>query len=116
MAIKVIKHGPKKFRIICPNCGCEFEYEIEDVEYGHVECPDCKKSVQHPNQNEYQIPYINTPLTPIPCVSSEAHSLGWPDCETCPNKPDPTKNGQVGDTPCDWCIKRRVTCYNGEIK
>ena len=31
------------------------------------------------------------------------------DCATCPNKPDPNKN-VFGDTPCTWCIKRRVTC------
>ena len=33
MAIKVIKHGEKpKFKKTCPNCGCEFEYEMEDLQ------------------------------------------------------------------------------------
>jgi RNA polymerase subunit RPABC4/transcription elongation factor Spt4 len=29
---KIIKHGQKKeMRTTCPNCGCEFSYEWEDV-------------------------------------------------------------------------------------
>lgn len=32
MAIKIIKQGKQtKFMKICPDCGCEFEYEQEDV-------------------------------------------------------------------------------------
>lgn len=39
--IEVIKHGQKKFKTICANCGCEFTYELSDILGGGVECPDC---------------------------------------------------------------------------
>ena len=50
MAIKVIKHGEKVFKKVCPICGCEFEYEYEDLEgycgfNKHVKCPDCGEIV-----------------------------------------------------------------------
>ena len=52
MAIKVIKHGAKVFKAICPICGCEFEYEYEDLrrECGFVKfvmCPDCGEMIYH---------------------------------------------------------------------
>ena len=66
MAIKVIKHGEKpKFKKTCPNCGCEFEYEMEDLQtesnwsltslsYTYpprkrriVICPDCGERLYH---------------------------------------------------------------------
>ena len=31
------------------------------------------------------------------------------DCDNCPNRPDPEKP-VVGDSACDWCIKRHFTC------
>lgn len=40
--IEVIKHGQKKFKAICTNCGCEFTYELSDMKpLGGVDCPDC---------------------------------------------------------------------------
>ena len=66
MAIKVIKHGKKPvFKKVCPNCGCEFEYEQEDIktEYNWslgeltwnypryvkriIICPDCGEKLVH---------------------------------------------------------------------
>ncbi len=50
MAIKIIKHGIKKFIATCPVCGCEFEYECEDVRAAcqkQVKCPDCGEWVMH---------------------------------------------------------------------
>lgn len=47
--IEVIKHGKKKFRAVCSNCGCEFTYEVEDIKLGSVTCPDCGDYVAHPN-------------------------------------------------------------------
>ena len=29
--IEVIKHGLKKFKVTCTNCGCEFTYELSDM-------------------------------------------------------------------------------------
>lgn len=58
MAIKIIKEGNKKevFEGWCRNCGCEFEYEIEDVddtcfdpregfEYHNINCPCCDREM-----------------------------------------------------------------------
>lgn len=47
--IEVIKHGKTKFATTCPNCGCEFIYEIEDVNFGRITCPDCLRCVAHQN-------------------------------------------------------------------
>lgn len=46
--IEVIKHGQKKFKAICTNCGCEFTYELSDMKpLGGVDCPDCGDHVTH---------------------------------------------------------------------
>ena len=48
--IKIIKEGTRKITK-CPNCGCEFSYEKEDVLRdpvrieNHVNCPLCNKAV-----------------------------------------------------------------------
>ena len=49
--IKIIKEGTRKIAK-CPNCGCEFSYEKEDVlidpgfTKSHVNCPQCNKAVK----------------------------------------------------------------------
>ena len=49
--IEVIKHGQKKFKAICAQCGCEFTYELSDMHpLGYtncVDCPDCGNYVVH---------------------------------------------------------------------
>lgn len=45
--IEVIKHGKTKFTATCANCGCEFNYEVEDIVDGKVACPDCHKEFPH---------------------------------------------------------------------
>ena len=68
MAITIIKQGKPenyKFKVTCPICGCEFEYELCDLkreynsmivystispQYGYnryVECPCCHEKVIH---------------------------------------------------------------------
>jgi len=131
MAIKVIKHGEKTFKITCPVCGCEFEYEYEDLTPDYlpglkrVKCPDCGEWLAH---NEYKAEkniiwtapdvdktggketkdkmfYVDYQNPPVLWNHSQ-----WPDCETCPNKP--AKDGKliVGDTPCTWCPKMQPYC------
>ena len=50
--VKIIKYG-KKMRKVCPRCGCEFEFEREDVQWGnqrdpdnYVKCPCCGKYIE----------------------------------------------------------------------
>jgi len=119
MAIRIIKEGNKtKFIKTCPDCGCEFEYELEDLEIDftvclttypckyntYVKCPCCGKHIHHGTTSEdtwplnKQIIYYNT------------YSYQELDCDKCPNKPDPNRPIQAGDTPCTWCPKMRPTC------
>lgn len=131
MAIKVIKHGETKFKIICPVCGCEFEYEYEDLVECYIpglkqiKCPDCGEWLTH--KRAEPVKSLEKDITwkfpkdaePIPCSPSDpitkpyvtwtSNIPDWPDCETCPNKPDPTKT-VVGDTPCTWCRKNQPYC------
>ncbi len=124
MAIKVIKHGKEAFKAVCPICGCEFSYQAEDLKedrfHNHyVECPDCKQIVSH----EYEPK--NKDITLTNCSSTVDYKLSykylpnttwttatsWPDCDTCPNKPDPNKI-VAGDTPCTWCKKNQPYCIS----
>jgi hypothetical protein len=121
MAIKIIKHGAKTFKAVCPVCGCEFEYEYEDLkkEYGFVKfvlCPDCGEMIYHHDFKEPKAPDLE-PWNPItkPYITWEHPYVGgWDgdqpyDCEKCINKPDPNKI-VVGDTPCTWCKKNLPYC------
>jgi hypothetical protein len=113
MAIKVIKHGKETFKAVCPICGCEFAYQAEDLKedcfHNHyVECPDCKNAVSHGyEQKNRRIDDLITfqGLSIIPTTERNP----WPDCETCPNKPN-TNKIVAGDTPCTWCIKNQPYC------
>ncbi len=116
MAIKIIKQGKMtKFAKACPDCGCEFEYEQDDIkvdyscclttypcQYGtYVICPCCGKHLHHG--------YITPAISSYPNITYTTTATSWPDCDTCPNKPDPNKV-VVGDTPCTWCKKLQPYC------
>lgn len=124
MAIKVIKHGKETFKAVCPICGCEFSYQAEDLREDrfrnhYVECPDCKQIVSY----EYESKNKSINLTKCsPTVDYKLNypylqntnwkiTTSWPDCDTCPNKPDPNKL-VVGDTPCTWCKKNQPYCIS----
>ena len=55
MAIKVTKECDKDvtYHIKCEYCGCEFDYQKEDLGYrlwyrhGFVYCPHCKRPLRH---------------------------------------------------------------------
>ena len=107
MAIKIIKQGKQtKFMKICPDCGCEFEYEQEDVKVDnscclttyppkyntYVVCPCCGKHLHHG--------YTETTAFNYPNVTYTTTST-WPtDCDKCPDKQDPAKI-VVGYNPYD---------------
>ena len=66
MAIKVTKSGATndKYAIKCEYCGCEFEYQKEDLgfrpwyRHGFVYCPECQKPLRH--SEDYKISYDYT--------------------------------------------------------
>ena len=115
MAIKIIKHGEKKkFTKTCPDCGCEFEFETEDLKTDYefcltsypgqyrryVLCPECGKKLYHDT--------ISIDPQP-PHIIYTGQTTRTLDCETCPNRPDPD-HPVVGDTPCSLCPKMTPTC------
>ena len=112
MAIKIIKQGKQtKFTKICPDCGCEFEYEQEDVKVDYnscsclttypckhetyVVCPCCGKHLHHGYTET-----INYSCYSYPDVTYTTTSMWSKDCDECPDKPDPAKI-VVGYNPYD---------------
>lgn len=63
--IKVIKHGKKEFTATCNTCGCKFTYELPDIIYGVVICPDCGNSVSHASQKFDSSKVLNESYAPI---------------------------------------------------
>lgn len=55
MAKKILKGAYTKFRVYCEKCGCEYEYELSDLEwcsngvreYWGTSCPDCEYPTPH---------------------------------------------------------------------
>ena len=51
--MKKILKEVSRFRIKCPYCDCEFEYESDDIFYGEVlggaavSCPNCHNILNH---------------------------------------------------------------------
>ena len=51
--MKKILKGVSRFRIKCPYCDCEFEYDSKDIFYGDVlggaavSCPSCHNILNH---------------------------------------------------------------------
>lgn len=99
MAIKIIKQGKQtKFTKICPDCGCEFEYDDSDlnVDYSvclttyppqyntYVVCPCCGKRIYH-GTTKAADPTIASPKIYY-TDTQYAH-----DCDKCPDKQDPAK-------------------------
>lgn len=52
--ITIIKHGQKKFRAVCKTCGCEFTYELVNLNpLGNgLDCPDCGHYVVHQGMSQ----------------------------------------------------------------
>nr|DAI49895.1 MAG TPA: Transcription initiation factor IIE, alpha FINGER, Transcription [Caudoviricetes sp.] len=136
MAIKVIKQGVKEFNITCPNCGCEFTYEYEDVSIGVVPCPCCQAHLPHKGvrggnedlgtetipqlQRIYYCPktgmeYNDLVYRPFTLPGWATKSDNWSGCEGCPNNPKYLKAPYIGDSPCQWCQKNpnKITCTSG---
>ena len=132
MAIKVIKHGQTRYTAICPRCGCEFEYDLDDLDIGnHVDCPDCGYTYYHPINYPNKPYWPSTPGWPypeaIPCTPYIPDDYPNPiikpnviwnadPCEGCLWHEEEKKNPHriiVGDTPCTWCSKRCPTVISG---
>lgn len=122
MSVEIIKDGVKKFRITCPNCGCEFTYEYEDVSIGMVPCPCCQAHLPHKgvvgaiNTNPFSIPiWYNQQVAPDEYKIRGGLNQSDNPCDNCPNNPKYFKTPYVGDSPCQWCAKNpnKITCTSG---
>ena len=123
--IKIIKEGKienYKFKKTCSVCGCEFEYELKDLQKDYdysmclatyppqysysryVNCPCCGERVFH--DNGYESRSLMQTATPCSITNNRIDHL---DCDTCLNKPDPN-NPVFGDTPCTLCKKMTPSC------
>ena len=138
--ITVIKHGETKFKLTCPVCGCEFEYEREDLQEGeglysgefYIKCPDCGKVVKHKEKPQHiditWAPGVREIKTGDPYIDPKGgqyrydpikNPFGDPwSCEGCSwyeqQKLNPIIGPYIGDTPCTWCPKRQATCTTGK--
>lgn len=119
MAIEIVKEGCKKFNITCPNCGCEFTYEYEDVGIGVVPCPCCQAHLPHKgvigtdNTNPFSIPiWYNQQIVPDGYKIRGGLNQSDNPCDNCPNNPKYLKTPYIGDSPCQWCQKNpnKITC------
>lgn len=104
--IKIIKSGKKEFHAICPNCGCEFTYEMEDLSgTDFINCPECNAIMEHsvkvwPTDIYYQRTVTDNMQSNNPCANC--------------NYTKKLMLGQtyVGDAPCTWCEHNpfKITC------
>lgn len=120
--IKIIKSGKKEFHTACPCCGCEFTYEVEDLNgTDYVNCPECNARISHlardlkPLEVIYEDGGTIQPSSPFiaPLIKAKDNNQFDNPCRTC-SYYQRLKAGEiyVGDTPCTWCQYNpyRVTC------
>ena len=54
--MEIIKHGKKKFKATCRECGCVFTYTIGELRerwpLKYIHCPDCDAAVYHEDQTD----------------------------------------------------------------
>lgn len=56
MTIRITKLRPLYFEVACHRCGCEFEFEPDDIRKNYIRglevvgCPECGVEITHPFQ------------------------------------------------------------------
>lgn len=103
--IKIIKDGQKDFIAKCPTCGCEFSYQLIDIELGSVTCPCCGHYVAH---KEFEEPFLVTGTHAIPCKFTQQTTENW-------IAPDVTISSSNTDSRFDSLQQIRDLCidYDG---
>lgn len=80
--MEIIKHGKKKFKATCRECGCVFTYTIGELRerwpLKYLHCPDCDATVYHEDQTNNngsagaetsnECPLCGTPLVTDPSI------------------------------------------------
>lgn len=114
MSIKITKPGQKEFHGFCRWCGCEFTYEISDLQLSatgnKLYCPTCNKEYYHASL--VQDPTIPGGILPqLPLCTPDMSKTD--PCAGCVWRENQYREGMyIGDTPCNWCDKNKfnVTC------
>lgn len=116
--IKIIKEGHKQYRNTCFKCGCEYTYELEDVDTKTdcVKCPRCGANNVHlPRANAIPsepTPYIGQITMPSDVKDNNQFNNPCGNCDFYKQ----LMSGQiyVGDSPCTWCEHNplKITCTN----
>ena len=69
--IHIIKHGRKCYKLNCPDCGCIWTFEKEDITkdkcpqfhddriYASINCPDCNKKFITWDEEEWLVKQVN---------------------------------------------------------
>lgn len=105
MAVKVIKPGKTEFCGFCDRCGCEFSYELVDIQLtGKTNCPMCGKDYYHPMRTQYP-ERLEDIKYPLQFLNIDATTDSCAECEWL--KELRKKGSYVGDTPCTWCTKNK---------
>ena len=64
--VHIIKHGRKCYKLNCPDCGCIWTFEKEDITTGQnsknekcfsINCPDCGKRFVTWDEKQWAVPY-----------------------------------------------------------
>lgn len=137
--IKIIKKGKKNFTTTCLDCGCEFSYELSDLQENIagkiVKCPCCDKEIIHKESiSQVAIPKSNTGNSASSDPTKVWDNMAYQSPETlelreklaqqitkkytipCLScwwyKQALMEQIRVGDSPCEWCQYNnfKITC------
>lgn len=108
--IKIIKAGQKEFYAFCTHCGCEFSYELSDLNLSNnIKCPTCGRYYYHPSKpipnQQFSESYRDITWPCNEGISSESLTIKSPCADCAWYKQLQTLGSYVGDSPCTWCSK-----------
>lgn len=102
--MKILKQGITTFRAKCPICGCEFEYEREDITtefktWRRVKCPCCGEMIDHKETPEKLTPDITYENMSIPDNTLEVPDVKQSEAVDV----NPLSKGLHDDVRCPYC-------------
>lgn len=118
--IKIIKAGQKEFYAFCTHCGCEFTYELSDLNLSNnIKCPTCGRYYYHPSKpipkQQFSESYRDITWPVNEGISSESVINKSPCADCAWYKQLQTIGLYVGDSPCTWCSKGAYPSITNQI-
>lgn len=99
--IKIIKDGQKEFTTKCDACGCEFSYQLADIELNSVKCPCCGGYVAHKEFKESS--FVTAPHE-IPRTVTQQTTANWIAPDVTITSPNTDSRFDSIQTIHDLCI------------